>query len=118
MDFDDTVHPRAFFDRALEITVEDWADLDRPFVSWLCREGRLTKANLPIHNHAKRGKYFINAKPVHSSQSFDGDWHRVGDFFVDTKYNAQSHVNNLLSTLEQLGVRDPHFYLAFRTGGR
>jgi hypothetical protein len=118
MDFDDSVHPRAFFDRALEVTVEDWADLDRQLVAWLSREGHLTKANLPIHNHAKRGKYFINGQPQHSTPDFDGDWHRVGDFYVDTKYNAQSHIRNLLSTLEQLGLRDPHFYLAFRTGGR
>jgi len=118
MDFDDSVHPRAFFDRALEVAVDDWADLDRQLVIWLSREGHLTKAKLPIHNHARRGKYFINDKPQHSRPDFDGDWHKVGDFYVDTKYNAQSHIKNLLSTLEQIGLRDPHFYLAFRAGGR
>lgn len=118
MEFDDSIHPRAFFDRALEVKVEDWADLDRRLVAWLSREGHLTKASLPIHNHAKRGKYFINDQPQHSTPDFDGDWHQVGDFYVDTKYNAQSHIRNLLSTLEQLGLRDPHFYLAFRTSGR
>lgn len=118
MDFDDSVHPRAFFDRALEVAVDDWADLDRQFVAWLSREGHLTRAKLPIHNHAQRGKYFINDKPQHSRLDFDGNWHKVGDFYVDTKYNAQSHVKNLLSTLEQIGLRDPHFYLAFRTSRR
>jgi len=118
MDFDETVHPRAFFDRALEIAVDDWASLDKQLVVWLSREGYLTKANLPIRNHAKRGKYFINDKAQHSRPGFDGDWHKVGDFYVDTKYNAQSHIKNLLSTLEQLGLSDPHFCLAFRTGGR
>ncbi|MDE2586324.1 MAG: hypothetical protein KGN39_13080 [Betaproteobacteria bacterium] len=115
MSFDDTVHPRAFFDRALEVAVDDWADLDKQLVAWLAREGHLTKGKLPIHNHAGRGKYFINDKPQHSRPDFGGDWHKVGDFYVDTKYNAQSHIKNLLATLEQLSLRDPHFYLAFRT---
>lgn len=120
MSFDDTVHPRAFFDRALEVTVDDWADLDKQLVAWLTREGHLTKSKLPIKNYARRGKYFINDAPHHDGADFDSDWHRVGEFYVDTKYNAQSHIKNLLSTLEQLGIRDPHFYLAFRTdaGGR
>ena len=118
MHFDDTVQPRAFFDRALEIAIDDWTDLDKQLVTWLSREGHLTSAKLPIHNHAHRGKYFINDKPQHSEPHFDGLWHKVGNFYVDTKYNAQAHINNLLSTLEQLGLRDPHFYLAFRASGR
>jgi hypothetical protein len=118
MQFHDSVHPRAFFDRALEISVDNWADLDRQLVTWLAREGHLTKDKLPIHNHAKRGKYFINSAPQHSTTAFDGDWNKVGEFYVDSKYNAQSHIKNLISALQQLGVRDPHFYLAFRKGGR
>lgn len=113
MEFNDSIHPIAFFDRAFEVAVDDWADLDRQLVAWLSREGHLTKASLPIHNYASRGKLFISDKAQHY-----GDWHKVGDFYVDTKYNAADHVRNLLGTLEQLGVRDPHFYLAFRTGGR
>jgi len=120
MSFDGTVHPRAFFDRALEVAVHNWADLDKQLVVWLAREGHLTKNKLPIQNHAGHGKYFINDARRHGRPDFDGNWQRVGDFYVDTKYNAQSHIKNLLATLQQLGVRDPHFYLAFRTdeGGR
>lgn len=109
MTFDESIRPRAFFDRAIEIAVDDWADLDQMVVSWLVREGHLKKAHLPIKNYARRKKYFIDAMP-HPY----GDWHKVGDFYVDTKYNAQSHINNLLSTLEHIGLKDPHFYLAFR----
>lgn len=115
MTFDDSVRPRAFFDGPLEVTVDDWADLDRQLVAWLVRQGYLTRSKVPIHNHAQRGKYFINDNPRHSQPNFDGDWHKVGHFYVDTKYNAQSHISNLLSALEQLGVHQPHFYLAFRT---
>ncbi len=120
MSFDGTVHPRAFFDRALEVAVHNWADLDKQLVVWLAREGHLTKNKLPIQNHAGHGKYFINDARRHGRSGFKSDWQRVGEFYVDTKYNAQSHIKNLLTTLEQLGVRDPHFYLAFRTdvGGR
>jgi hypothetical protein len=118
MDFDESTKPRAFYDRAIEIAVDDWTDLDKVLVGWLAREGFLTKAKLPVKNHAGRGKYFINSKPEHSSPSFDGVWHQVGEFYVDTKYNAESHIKNLLSALEQLGVRDPHFYLAFRKDAR
>ena len=115
MSFDNSVKPRAFFDRALELAVHEWADLDQVLVDWLVREGHLTKSKLPIHNYARLGKYFINDTPHHKKSSADGNWHKVGDFYVDTKYNAESHIKNLLSTLEQLGVHDPHFYLAFRT---
>ena len=110
MRFDDTVHPRAFYDRALEVAVDDWADLDRQLVAWLAREGHLTKDKLPIYNHARRGKYFIHDRRHHSSPDFDGDWHKVGEFYVDTKYNASAHIKNILATLEQLNLRDPHFY--------
>jgi hypothetical protein len=115
MDFDDSVHPRAFFDRALEVQVDRWADLDRLVVAWLVREGHLTKNKLPIHNHAKGGKYFINDRPGHSREDLDGDWCEVEGFYVDTKYNARSHIKNLLAALEQLDLRDPPFYLAFRS---
>lgn len=118
MEFDDSIHPRAFFDRARERLVEDWADLDRHLVAWLIREGHLTRDKLPIHNHAKRGKYYINLKPEHSAPSFDGDWHQVREFFVDTKYNASAHVRNITAAFEHLGLKDPHCYFAFRYSGR
>jgi hypothetical protein len=114
MEIDDTIHPRAFFDRWRESRVTDWAELDRLIVAWLSREGHLTNANLPIHNYAGKGKYYINNKREHGHHSFDADWHRVGEYFVDTKYKASAHVKNILAALEQLGLKDPHFYLAFR----
>jgi hypothetical protein len=117
MNFDESIHPRAFFDRALEVSVDNWADLDRLVVAWLVREGHLTIDRLPVKNYAGRNKYYINSQPRHAVPGMDGDWHKVGTLFVDTKYNAQAHINNILSALRQLGVSDPHFYLAFRKEG-
>ena len=113
MEFDKTVHPSVFYDGALAIAVNNWADLCAIFVRWLVQNKYLSANSVPIHNHAKRDKYFINNAPRHAIPGKDGDWRAVGQFYVDTKYNADAHIKNILSTLEQLGVVNPHFSISF-----
>lgn len=114
MAFDKKIKPVKFVDDSLEIPVSDWAALSLTFVNWLIQKGHLTKGNLPIPNHANRGKYFINSEPFHKYRKKDGDWHNVGSFHIDTKYNAQAHVNNIISTLRFLRVHSPSFRITFR----
>jgi len=114
MAFDKNIRPVKFVDGSLEIRVSDWAELSLTFVNWLIRKGHLTKGNLPIPNHANRGKYFINSEPFHKYREKDGDWHNIGSFHIDTKYNAQAHVNNIISTLRFLRVHSPSFRITFR----
>ena len=114
MAFDKRIRPLKFVDGTSEIRVSDWAELSLIFVNWLIQKGHLTKVNLPIPNHANRGKYFINSEPFHKYPEKDGDWHHIGSFHIDTKYNAQAHVNNIISTLSYLGVHSPSFRITFR----
>lgn len=114
MTFNKNIKPYKFHADGIDISVQDWTELSIVFVKWLIQKGYLKVEKLPVHNHARRGKYFINSKPQHQLQEKDACWQSVGPYYVDTKYNAQSHVNNLLSTLKQLNVVIPQFQISFR----
>lgn len=114
LEVDDSVHPAAFFDGETQTNVTSWADLDRKFVAWLIHAGHLTRSHLPIHNHARGGKYFIHSTREHGDRQLEGEWSEVEGLFVDTKYNARAHVRNLLSAFEQLGLNIPEFRLIVR----
>jgi len=88
-----------------EFEVGSWAEADLKFITYLVRKGILTERDLPIHASDK--KYFVNSIAQHSSPDFNGKWEQVEDkFWVDVKYNAPSHIRNMLNTLEKLGVKD------------
>ena len=88
-----------------EFEVSSWAEADLKFITYLVRKGILTERDLPIHASDK--KYFVNSIAQHSSPDFNGKWEQVEDkFWVDVKYNAPSHIRNMLNTLEKLGVKD------------
>ena len=112
--FDKTIKPLKFTVETVVIPVYDWTELSKEFVRWLIEKGHLKKENLPIHNHANRGKYFINSEPVHEYAEKDGYWCEVNSFYVDTKYNAEHHVKNIISSLAQLGVYNPDIKFSFR----
>ena len=108
MAFDKTIKPLIFFDSISSISVADWTELSLAFVNWLILNNHLKKEKLPIPNYANRGKYFINLNPKK-----DGSWHRIGGFYIDTKYNAQGHIKNIISTVNFLGVYNPEFRITF-----
>lgn len=112
--FDKTVKPTEFIAGTITIPVSDWTELSKEFVRWLIEKKYLTKEKLPIHNNAKRGKYFINSEPFHKYTEKDGFWHEVNNFHVDTKYNAERHMKNILSSLSQLGIYNPDIKFSFR----
>ena len=88
-----------------EFEVSSWVEADLKFITYLVRKGILTERDLPIHASDK--KYFVNSIAQHSSPDFNGKWEQVEDkFWVDVKYNAPSHIRNMLNTLEKLGVKD------------
>lgn len=86
--------------------VSTWAQLCDVFVKWLLDHQKLPSHRVPIYNAAGRGKYFINTKPEHADSTKKANWRKVGDVFVDTKYNGDAHIRNLISTLENLGLED------------
>lgn len=112
-EFDKTIKPSELTIGTVSIPVYDWTELSKEFVRWLVERGHLKKENLPIHNHAKRGKYLINSKPIHKYVEKDGYWCEVDGFHVDTKYNAEHHVKNIISALSQLGVYNPDIKFSF-----
>lgn len=83
-----------------------WSDLCIKFVEWLIGNGRLTSQSIPIYNYARREKYFVNSKPEHANVGMHGEWKQVENFFVDVGYNTQSHVKNIIATLDQLGFKN------------
>jgi hypothetical protein len=94
--------------------VGDWTDLCIKFVEWLIMKGLLKKSKVPILNHAKRDKYFINTERKHYFEERDALWKSVGDYYVDTKYNADAHVKNLQTTLTELSAGNIDLKIAFR----
>ena len=111
--FDKTIKPYRFIYGTISIDVSDWTELSKQFVRWLIDKNNLKQENLPIHNHAKRGKYFINFKPVHQYAEKNGCWHEINNYHIDTKYNAEHHVKNMLSALNQLGIYNPDIKFSF-----
>lgn len=115
MTFDKHIKPYKFHSGGIDTAVDDWSHLCLVFVRWLIQNGFITIEKLPVQNHARRGKYFINTKPQHKIQEMDGYWQNVGPYHIDTKYNANAHIKNVLSTLRYLGVASPQFQISFHT---
>jgi len=57
--------------------------------------------------------YFINDRRGHALPDKDAQWKSVGDIFVDVKYGAPVHVQNIISTLEQLNLKDLDVKIGF-----
>lgn len=114
MSFDKHVKPYKFHTDGIDSPVDDWSHLCVVFVKWLIQRGLLQCEQLPVQNHARRGKYFINTKPQHKIQEMDGLWQSVGPYYIDTKYNADAHIKNILATVRHLGIGNPQFKISFR----
>lgn len=97
------------------IYVDDWTDLCIKFVEKLIEKDFLTSSSIPIFNHSnRREKYFVNTEPKHFFSEKDGEWKQVGSFFIDTKYNAEDHVKNVVSVLDYLNIQNIDFGISFR----
>jgi hypothetical protein len=96
-----------------QYSVRTWTDLCEDFVSWLIDNGYLSLSNIPMYNHTERDKYFINVEPEHQKRGKTAQWVKVGSFFVDTKYNAEAHKENIIHTLAVLDLRSINLAIAF-----
>ncbi len=95
--------------------VSNWTDLSIKFVEWLIMHNFLTESKLPIYNYSESDKYFINSSPHHKIAEKDGQWNSVmGNFHVDTKYNAECHKKNMIQALNHLGIFDVDIKITFR----
>lgn len=115
MEFNGHIRPHTFHDGVTAVAVRYWTELDIVFVGWLVRNHHLTVDKLPLLDHAGKGKYFINSQPVHKHPDKDGKWKSVGIYCVDTKYNADAHIKNLLAALQALRVPNPKFTISFHS---
>ena len=85
--------------------VHNWTSLVLAFVTQLSIDGFLHDSALPIKIRGRSEKYFISREPV---QPFGrkADFRKVGEsLYVDVKYNAYSHINNLISALESIMIK-------------
>jgi hypothetical protein len=97
------------------VDVDDWTDLCIHLVERLIEKGFLTDSSVPIFNHSsRREKYFINTRPRHYFSERDAQWKQVGPYFVDTKYNAEAHMKNIIAALYHLNIQNIDFGISFR----
>jgi hypothetical protein len=89
-----------------EYDTKNWTDLCIKFVLFLIENNYLTESNLPIYTYSENKKYFINKEAKHENPERDGKWVKVGNLFIDVKYNANSHVKNILKTLNSLNIKN------------
>jgi len=89
-----------------EYDTKDWTDLCKKFVLFLLEDNYLTESNLPIYTYSGKDKYFIAKEAKHENPERDGKWVKVGNLFIDVKYNASSHVKNILKTLDSLNIKN------------
>lgn len=94
--------------------VAHWVDVDLHFVRWLIKNKHLVPSRCPVPTSKGSDKFFINVREVHGIPERDGDWRKVGDFYVDIKYSAPYHVSNLHNTLKHLGISDPGIKISLR----
>ena len=87
------------------IKTSNWADLCVKTLEHLNELGLLTQRHLPIYNHAGKNKYFVNTSPEHKIDKKNGHWKKIADsIFVDVKYNANTHIKNLIFLFKELGL--------------
>ena len=89
-----------------EYDTKDWTDLCKKFVLFLIEDNYLTESYLPIYTYSGKDKYFIAKEAKHENPERDGKWVKVGNFFIDVKYNANNHVKNILKTLDSLNIKN------------
>jgi len=83
--------------------VNSWTEFDGIVIKWFLDNGLLNRSMLPIF--ATNNKYFINSKPKHKIESYDGQWNKVDEgIYFDSKYNAPSHIRNVLNLTDQLAT--------------
>lgn len=89
--------------------VASWTELSKKFVGYLIENGDLTAAHLPLC--PRTDKAFVSARPAHptGARGQDGLFSQIAQgFYIDTKYNAHGHVQNIHRTLEKLMVRNKY----------
>ncbi len=89
-----------------EYDTKNWTYLCKKFVLFLIEDNYLTESNLPIYTYSGNEKYFINKEAKHENPERDGKWVKVGNLFIDVKYNANNHVKNILKTLDSLNIQN------------
>jgi len=95
--------PASILINETEYEVNSWTEFDEVVIKWFIKKGILTRSNLPIH--ATSNKYFINSKASHKIESYDGQWNKIDEgIFFDSKFNAPSHIRNVLNLIEQLSA--------------
>ncbi|PWN06475.1 hypothetical protein [Rhodohalobacter mucosus] len=90
-----------------EFEVNSWTEFDEAVIRWFLENGLLNQSMLPID--ATSNKYFINSKPRHKLETYDGQWNKVEEgIYFDSKYNAPSHIRNILNLTEMLAPSLKH----------
>lgn len=115
MEFDKRHRPQIMLFGNQRFSVNDWSDLWVQLLNHLVKTNKLNENHLPIFSHSSRQeKYLINIVPKHYHPEKNGNWKKVGNFYVDVKYRADAHFKNLVHLFEHLGIPNNDLAISFR----
>ncbi len=84
-----------------------WANLAMEAVRWLVDNGKLTEKDIPISAGPQR--YRVAVKPVHKNGRKFSLVRQVNGFYLETAFNAPSHVVNLRTIITHVGQNPADF---------
>jgi len=110
---DKNSRPKSIIINGNESPVRNWTELVKIFINYLIEHKILKESDLPILNHAGRDKYFVNSQKQHKDPLKNGQWLTIGNFCIDTKYNAEHHKRNVIHILDVLNIKDLEISINF-----
>lgn len=88
-----------------KIPVKTWTDVTVEFIRFLLAANLLKKHMLPFCPDSGTSKAYVNSVPMHPVAELDCKFTPVAEnVYVDTKWNAQSHISKIVKSLEKLGA--------------
>jgi hypothetical protein len=115
IDLGKRTNPKRFRFDGEEFIVNSWADLCVNLVEKLLEKGHLKPSQLPVYSYSsRREKYFISDKPKHRYPEKDAAWKKVGQVYVDIKYNADAHFRNISHLFQHLNLNSLDFGISFK----
>lgn len=92
---------------------ESWTNALLRLVEVIMYQGLFSKNDLPIYNYTENTKYLINTQAKQKNDK-NGKFIKVGNIYVDTKYDANMHLKNISYLFSFLKIKNPQFSLILR----
>lgn len=95
-------------DNDKEIIINKWTNVVEKVLFWLYDNKKLNQSHCPIY--AGKKIFLINTSPVHpTGKDFKTKINLYDTIYVNTHYNSQSHLRNLIKIFDIIGVSSNSF---------